>query len=76
MWKAFKNVETGMVHAVSLPGGMSPHGFAMDWGLVETDEPLNCHWCLHFAYRGGSQANGLWALLPVEQDKRSGVRLE
>ena len=49
MWIAFKNVETGTVHAVSLPAGMSPHGFAMAWPLEETKEPLTCHLCLQFA---------------------------
>jgi hypothetical protein len=69
MWKSFKNVETGTVHAVSLPGGMSPHGFAMDWPMVETGAPLTCLLCLQFAYRWGGQDNGLWAMLPGEGNK-------
>ena len=64
MWIAFKNVETGTVHAVSLPGGMSPHGFAMAWPLEETKEPLTCHLCLQFASRWRKQDSGLEALLP------------
>ena len=66
MWQAFKNVESGTVHAVSMPSGMSPHGFAMDWGLVETDEPLTCHLCLQFAFRWRNQDAGLKAMLPVD----------
>ena len=66
MWKAFKNVETGTVHAVSLVSGMSPHGFAMDWPLVETAEPLTCHQCLQYAFRRQNAANELNALLPTE----------
>jgi hypothetical protein len=64
MWIAFKNVETGTVHAVSLPAGMSPHGFAMAWPLEETKEPLTCHLCLRFASRWRKQDSGLEALLP------------
>ena len=66
MWIAFKNVETGIVHAVSLPGGMSPHGFAMDWPVEETSEPLTCHLCLQFAFRWRNQDSGLKAMLPAE----------
>jgi hypothetical protein len=66
MWVAFKNVETGTVHAVSLPAGMSPHGFAMDWPLAETKEPLTCHLCLQFAFRWRNQDAGLEAMLPAE----------
>jgi hypothetical protein len=66
MWTAFKNVETGKVHAVSLPGGMSPHGFAMDWPLAETKEPLTCHQCLEFAFRWRNQDFRLEAMLPGE----------
>ena len=69
MWVAMKNVETGIVHAVSLPGGMSPHGFAMDWPLAETDEPLTCHLCLQFAFRWHNQDAGLKAMLPVDTFK-------
>ena len=50
MWRAFKNVESGTVHTVSMPSEIIQHGFAMDWGLVETDEPLTCQLCLIFAY--------------------------
>jgi hypothetical protein len=66
MWVAFKNVETGIVHAVSLPGGMSPHGFAMDWPLEETKVPLTCHLCLQFAFRWRHQDAGLEAMLPAQ----------
>ena len=66
MWIACKNVETGIVHAVSLPGGMSPHGFAMDWPLEETEESLTCHLCLQFAFRWRHQDGGLKAMLPAE----------
>jgi hypothetical protein len=66
MWVAMKNVETGIVHAVSLPAGMSPHGFAMAWPLAETTEPLTCHLCLQFAFRWRNQDAGLKAMLPVE----------
>ena len=69
MWIAFKNVETGMVHAVSLPGGMSPHGFAMDWPLKETIEPLTCHLCLKFAFKWRNQNTALKAMLPGEVRK-------
>jgi hypothetical protein len=51
MWEAAKNIETGIVHAVSLPGGMSPHGFAMDWNLEGTEETVTCKACLKFARR-------------------------
>jgi len=64
MWTAFKNVESGMVHAVSMPSGMSPHGFAMDWPLVETDEAVSCHTCLQFAFRGRNHNSRLRAMLP------------
>jgi hypothetical protein len=66
MWVAFKNVETGIVHAVSLPAGMSPHGCAMDWPLAETNEPLTCHLCLQFAFRWRNQDTGLKAMLPPD----------
>jgi hypothetical protein len=66
MWTAFKNVETGTVHAVSLPGGMSPHGFAMGWPLEQTTERLTCHLCLQFAHRWRDQDAGLKAMLPVD----------
>ena len=68
MWKAFKNVETGTVHAVSLPAGMSPHGFAMDWPLEQTDAPVTCHLCLQFAFRGRDQDAGLKAMLPANEN--------
>ena len=64
MWTAFKNMETGIVHAVSLPAGMSPHGFAMAWPLEQTKEPLSCGQCLRFARRWRQQDSGLEALLP------------
>jgi len=66
MWQAFKNVSSGTVHAVSLPSGMSPHGFAMDWGLAQTDEPLSCQLCLMIAYLWRSTDFGLNAMLPAE----------
>ena len=66
MWVAFKNVETGIVHAVSLPAGMSPHGFAMNWPLAETNEPLTCHLCLQFVFGWRNQDAGLKAMLPPE----------
>lgn len=66
MWKAFKNAETGLVHAVLMPKGMSPHGYAMDWPLVETEEPLTCPQCLQFAYERRSWDRQLCGLLPVE----------
>jgi len=74
MWIACKNIETGIVHAVSLPAGMSPHGFAMDWPLAEAHEPLTCQVCLRFAFRWRNQDTGLKALLPVDnsKDPRSG----
>jgi len=65
-WKAFKNVETGVVHAVLLPKGMSPHGFAMDWPLAETQEPLTCHLCLQFAFQWHRSEAALKAMLPAE----------
>ena len=66
MWKAFKNVETGTVHAVSLPAGMCPHGFAMNWALAEADEPLTCQLCLIFAYRYRRTNPALNAMLPAD----------
>ena len=66
MWQAFKNVSSGTVHAVSLPAGMSPHGFAMNWGLVETDEPLTCQLCLIFAYEWRRTNPALNAMLPAD----------
>jgi hypothetical protein len=66
MWQAFKNVSSGTVHAVSLPSGMSPHGFAMSWGLVETDEPLTCQLCLMFAYEWRRTNAALNAMLPAD----------
>jgi hypothetical protein len=65
MWKAFKNVETGTVHAVSVPRGMSPHGFAMNWPLEETHEPLTCHLCLQFAFQWRHSEAALNAMLPA-----------
>jgi hypothetical protein len=67
MWCAHKNVETGVVHAVALPGGMSPHGFALNWPLVRTDEPLTCHLCLLFAYARGGRDEGLARMLPPDE---------
>lgn len=74
MWFRFKNVETGIVHAISLPAGRSPHGFAMCWPLEPTDEPLSCHLCLQFAFRWRNQDAGLKTLLPADTFKgpRSG----
>ena len=66
MWLAFKHVKTGIVHAVSLPRGMSPHGYALDWPLVKTDAPLSCHLCLQFAFGGRFQDARLHALLPAD----------
>jgi hypothetical protein len=66
MWTAFKNVETGVVHAVSMPRGMSPHGFAMDWPLAETKEPLTCPMCLKFAFKWCGRDTELPAMLPDE----------
>jgi hypothetical protein len=66
MWTAFKNVETGTVHAVSLPAGMSPHGFAMNWPMEQTTEPLSCHLCLQFAFRYRGQDSRLETMLPRE----------
>jgi hypothetical protein len=66
MWQAFKNIESGTVHAVAVPAGMSPHGFAMNWGLVATDEPLTCQLCLMFAYEWHRTNPGLNALLPAD----------
>jgi hypothetical protein len=71
MWQAFKNVSSGTVHAVLMPSGMSPHGYAMDWALVETDEPLTCRWCLIFAYEWRRTNPALNAMLPAEM--RCGV---
>jgi hypothetical protein len=65
MWIAFKNFETGAVHAVSFPAGMSPHGFAMNWPLEQSGEPISCALCLKFALRWREQDAGLAALLPV-----------
>jgi len=70
MWTAFENVETGTVHAVSLPAGMSPHGFAMAWPLAATEKPLTCHLCLQFALRWRQQDAGLEVLLPREAGGR------
>lgn len=66
MWTAFKNVESGMVHVVSVPSGMSPHGFAMDWPMAETDEPVTCNLCLKFAFAGRNHDARLKAMLPDE----------
>jgi len=73
MWKALKNVETGTIHAVSMPTGMCPHGFAMDWPLVETSEPLTCHQCLQHAYWRRYQDAGLKALLPADMGEPVGL---
>jgi hypothetical protein len=73
MWKALKNVETGIVHAVRLPQGMSPHGFAMDWPLVETQEPLTCHLCLQFAFQWRYRHAELHAMLPSDFDGCGGA---
>lgn len=67
MWCAFKNVETGVVHAVSLPAGMSPHGFAMAWPLEQTEEPLSCHLCLQFAFTWRWRDKALETMLPKER---------
>jgi hypothetical protein len=72
MWTACKNIESGVVHAVSLPAGMSPHGFAMDWPVVETNEPVTCHLCLQFAFRWRNQQAELNELLPAELRQGSG----
>lgn len=64
MWRAFKNVETGVVHAVKVPEGRTPHGFAMDWPLAETGEPLTCHLCLQFAFEWRWREPALAAMLP------------
>jgi hypothetical protein len=66
MWRALKNVGSGTVHAVALPSGMSPYGFAMDWGLVETDDPLTCQLCLMFAYQYRRANPVLNAMLPAD----------
>jgi len=66
MWKALKNVETGIIHAVSMPTGMCSHGFAMDWPLVETSEPITCHQCLQHAFEWRWHDGGLKALLPAD----------
>jgi hypothetical protein len=65
MWMAFENIETKTVHAVSFPAGMSPHGFAMDWPLEQTEKPVTCGLCLKFALRWRDQDAGLAALLPA-----------
>jgi hypothetical protein len=49
-----------------MPRGMSPHGFAMDWPVVETDEPLSCHLCLQFALGYRKQHLELNGMLPAE----------
>jgi len=67
MWYAFKNVETGVVHCVSLPAGMSPHGFAMTWPMEQTQEALTCHLCLQFAFKWGWEDKTLEAMLPKER---------
>jgi hypothetical protein len=64
MWKAFKNVETGVVHAVKLPTGRTPHGYAMDWPMEETREALTCHVCLQFAFQWAWRDAALAAMLP------------
>jgi hypothetical protein len=66
MWQAFKNLKSGTVHAVSLPTGMSPHGSAIGWALVETPEPLSCHYCLQFAFQWCNSNPELMALLPAD----------
>ena len=66
MWRTFKNVSSGTVHAVALPSGMSPHGFAMDLALAETDEPLTCQLCLVFAYEWRRTNPALNAMLPAD----------
>jgi hypothetical protein len=43
---------------------MSPHGFALNWPLVPTDEPLTCHLCLLFAYARGGRDEALARMLP------------
>ena len=45
---------------------MSPHGFAMNWGLVETDEPSTCQLCLQFAYQRRRTNAALNAMLPAD----------
>jgi hypothetical protein len=64
MWKAFKNVESGVVHAVHVPERRTPHGFAVDWPVVETDQPLTCHICLQFSFGRAWRDPELAALLP------------
>jgi hypothetical protein len=66
MWQAMKNVETGVVHAVELPAGMSPHGYAMDWPMAKIEAPLTCHLCLQFAYRCCWRDENLAAMLPKQ----------
>jgi hypothetical protein len=70
MWYAMKNVETGVVHAVSLPQGMSPHGFAMTWPMEKTEQPLTCHLCLQFAFRRWHQEKALEEMLPTRSTER------
>jgi hypothetical protein len=66
MWIAFKNFKTNTIHAVSLPAGMSPHGFAMYWPLEQMEDgPITCQLCLKFALRWREQDAGLAALLPA-----------
>jgi hypothetical protein len=65
MWKPFKNIGSRTVHAVSLPSGMSPHGFAMNWALAETPESVTCHLCLLFAHQWRNRNPELKALLPA-----------
>ena len=72
MWTKFKNIESGIVHAVSFPGGMTCHGFALNWPLLNTNEPLTCNMCLQFAYRWREQDAGLDALLPAKLKGQGG----
>ena len=64
MWKAFKNIESGVVHAVKMPEGVTPHGFAMNWPVIETEEPLSCPMCLRAAYEWRFRVPEFYALLP------------
>ena len=73
MWKAFKNVETGIVHAVSMPQGMSPHGYALNWPLEEIRKSLTYHLCLLFAFQGRYQHVELHAMLPADFDGCGGA---
>jgi hypothetical protein len=75
MWKTFKNVKSGTVHAVALPSGMSPHGSAMGWALAETHESLSCRQCLQFAFQWRKQNAQLKAMLPADADGGSGTSL-